>query len=79
MIKQEFGKKSPHKKVHDITTALIRFDINTVPSLHTMIKFLGEERESVNPQICREEIKECCCLLLKHLGKIKQSKLMTPK
>jgi hypothetical protein len=79
MIKQKFGKESPHKRVYDITTALIRFGINSMPSLDTMIKFLDEERESINPLICREVLKECRSLLRKQLGKIKQSKSMTPK
>ncbi len=50
MIKQEFGNNSPHKKVHDVTTALIRIGINTMPSTDTMIKFLYEEWESINPE-----------------------------
>ncbi len=58
MIKQESGKEPPHKKVYDIAIALIRFGINTMPSLDTMIKFIDEEWESTNPQICREVIKE---------------------
>jgi hypothetical protein len=65
--------------VYDITAVMIRIGINPMPSLDTIIKILDGERESINPQICREVIKDCRSLQRKQLGKIKKSKLMTPK
>ncbi len=51
MINSEFGKNSPFKEVHNVTTALIRIGINIMPSIVMMKTFLDEERESIGPQI----------------------------
>ncbi len=64
MIKQEFPNNSPPNEVYQIATAMIRAQFNSMPSSNTMLTFLEEERDAIEPEMST------------HLDNIVRSKLL---
>ena len=79
MIKQEPGNHSGLKEVAEKTEAMIILDINIIPSPTTLIRFLENEPNSINPQIEPELISAWISFLNKVSETQVHQELKTPQ
>ncbi len=51
--------------MHDVTVALIKLNINTTPSIKTLLQLFEEDPKSINQQIQSKMIEYYCMLQLR--------------
>eukprot|EP00291_Cryptomonas_curvata_P021451 CAMPEP_0172166326 /NCGR_PEP_ID=MMETSP1050-20130122/8919_1 /TAXON_ID=233186 /ORGANISM="Cryptomonas curvata, Strain CCAP979/52" /LENGTH=1009 /DNA_ID=CAMNT_0012836923 /DNA_START=133 /DNA_END=3159 /DNA_ORIENTATION=+ len=79
MIKQQFPNNSPLNDVYQIAAALIRAQINTMPSDTTILTFIEEERHLLKTKIPSELLNLARQHLRSKEGGSEQLKMKTPK
>ena len=79
LIKQEFPNNSPKNEVYQIATAMIRAKLNSIPSRDTMLTFLEEERDVIEPKLPSDLYKVIRCRLRRKESGAEQSAVKTPK